>query len=397
MRSTDLPPSRERDLRSRLRAALPAATGMLPEPEMNGCQADPIVRRPTVCVVGSFPARAAGGLPTQGEELAIHLQEVCRCVEVVSRHPRRSVRLLHVAAHLLLYAGRYDAVCLQVYGRKALLLEAIALLLGRAWGCRVVLHLHAGGLPAGLDRRPEPSRWLYGLADAAVCPSEYLQQEMARHGLRLRVIPNAIDPARYPFRARQRIQPRLLWLRTFHPFYNPMLALRTFELVRWRYPDARLTMAGMDRGFAHEIQQAAAAMALPVDFPGLIPRAAIPVLMDAHDIYLNTPRLDNTPVTVIEALLCGLPVVATNVGGVPHLLRHEETGLLVGDDDAENTAAAVVRLVEDPALGQRLSVNGRRLAESFSWRNTLPLWAEVLAPASARARATARGEYDGLS
>jgi glycosyltransferase involved in cell wall biosynthesis/ribosomal protein S18 acetylase RimI-like enzyme len=333
-----------------------------------------------VCVVGSFPPPEANGLPTQGVELASRLGEVCSRVSVVSRQGHPIGRLLHSVAHLSLHGPRYDTLCVQTFGNRALLLEGAAILLGRLWRRRVVLCLRGGGLPARLDRAPWPSLWLYGLADASVCPSGYMQQEMARHGLHPQVIPNALDPSRYPFRARSHVRPWLLWMRTMHPFYNPMLALRSFELVRQRYPDARLTMAGVDRGMAAEIRAAAVAKGLPVTFPGVIPKPEIPALMEGHDIYLNTPHVDNMPVNVIEGLLCGLPVVATNVGGIPYLLRHEETGLLVPDDDAEAMAAAIVRLVESPALAHLLSCSGRAYAEGFSWEETLPQWLDALSP-----------------
>jgi glycosyltransferase involved in cell wall biosynthesis len=351
---------------------------MNPRPPSNG-GTDEIRTRPSVCLVGTFISH---GLPTQGEELASRLKAVCRHVHLLSRLPYRPLRLLHVASHLLLFGGRYDALCIQTYGRRALLLEAVAILCGRARRRRVVLHLHHGGMPANLDRQPQPSRWLYGQADAVVAPSGYLQYEMERHGLRVSIIPNGVEASRYPFRARTRVQPRLLWMRNFYSYYNPLLALRTYELVRRRYPEAALTMAGVDGGMAQEVERAAAAMSLPVQFPGLIPRAQIPAVMDAHDIYLNTNHIDNTPLTVIEALLCGLPVIATAVGGIPYLLRHEQTGLLVGDDDAEGGAAAVARLVETPSLAHHLSRNGRHHAESFAWEHTLPLWAEILTPLS---------------
>jgi glycosyltransferase involved in cell wall biosynthesis len=280
----------------------------------------------------------------------------------------------------MLLGWRYDTVCVQIFGRRAFPLEALAIWLGRAWRRRVVLVLRGGGLPSCLAQRPQPFRWVYGLADAVVCPSVYMQQEMAHHGLPLLLIPNSIDPARYRFRLRDQVRPRLLWVRTFHPFYNPMLALQTYELVRKCYPEATLTMAGMDRGHSREVQDAAEALALPVQFLGLIPKKDIPSLMDAHDIYLNTPHIDNMPVTVIEALLCGLPVVSTAVGGIPHLLRQEQTGMLVDDGDVQGFVAAITRLVEDPVLGQRLSEHGRRYAENFAWERTLPLWTEVLTP-----------------
>ncbi len=342
-----------------------------------------VAARLRICVVGQFSVQ---GLPTQGEELARHLQEICGRVDLISRSPSRPLRLLEVFCRLLLFAARYDSICIQTFGRKALILEAVAILLARAWRRRVVLCLRGGDLPDSMAQSPRLYRWFYRRAQLAVCPSEFLRQALAPHQLAFAVIPNALEPRDYLYRVRSHIRPRLLWMRTFYPYYNPMLALRAFASVHRRYPEARLTMAGFDSGMEQEVRQAAAAMGLPVAFPGFIPKEEIPAVMDAHDIYLNTPHIDNMPITVIEALLCGLPVVSTSVGGIPYLLRHGETGLLVGDDDAEACAAAIVRLVEEPALGERLSCAGRRYAETFSWQNILPLWAKALAPERAKSQ-----------
>jgi glycosyltransferase involved in cell wall biosynthesis len=95
------------------------------------------------------------------------------------------------------------------------------------------------------------------------------------------------------------------------------------------------------------------------------------------DIYINTNHVDNTPVAVIEAAALGLPVVATRVGGVEHLLRDGETGLLVDDDDDAAMAAAVLRLVDEPALAERLSLNGRAMAEGSAWDNVHADWQQL--------------------
>jgi glycosyltransferase involved in cell wall biosynthesis len=95
-------------------------------------------------------------------------------------------------------------------------------------------------------------------------------------------------------------------------------------------------------------------------------------------MFLNTSHIDNMPVSVIEACALGLPVVATDVGGLRDLLTDAETGLLVPDDDDKAMAAAVTRLLNDPGLRERLSINGRLMAERYDWVRVWPLWEEVL-------------------
>lgn len=73
---------------------------------------------------------------------------------------------------------------------------------------------------------------------------------------------------------------------------------------------------------------------------------------------------DGIPVVMMEALAMNVPVVSTPVSGIPELIRHEETGLLVPERDAGALAAAIVRLVTDRSLRCRLTANGRALVES---------------------------------
>jgi phenylacetate-CoA ligase len=99
---------------------------------------------------------------------------------------------------------------------------------------------------------------------------------------------------------------------------------------------------------------------------------------EAADIYLNTNRIDNMPVSVLEACASGVPIVATRIGGVPYLLSHGETALLVRSDDAPAMAEAVLTLLRDPALAARLSSNGLALAARSAAGNVLPRWSELI-------------------
>jgi glycosyltransferase involved in cell wall biosynthesis len=145
-------------------------------------------------------------------------------------------------------------------------------------------------------------------------------------------------------------------------------------------------MAGQDKGFEGEVRRLAGELGVApaVRFAGFLDRDAKAREGDAADIYINTNRIDNMPVAVVEACAMGLPVVATAVGGVPDLLTDGETGLLVPDDDAAAMTAAILRLLEDPALAERLSRNGRRLAERSSWPEVRRQWETLFARVTER-------------
>ena len=116
----------------------------------------------------------------------------------------------------------------------------------------------------------------------------------------------------------------------------------------------------------------------PVLFVGGVANSEVPMWLNRGDIFLNTTHVHNTPVSVIEAMACGLVVISTNVGGLPYLLTDGEDALLVPPDDAEAMAAAVRRVLTEPGLAERLSANARRKAESFDWANVLPMWRKLL-------------------
>ena len=124
-------------------------------------------------------------------------------------------------------------------------------------------------------------------------------------------------------------------------------------------------------------------------FPGFLDMKAKVREGNSADIFLNTNHIDNMPVSVIEACAMGLPVVATNVGGIPNLLTDGETALLVPDDDDEAMVSAVTRLLQDPELAGRLSANGRKLAESFSWEQLHPQWEKLFSKLMAPSGRTA--------
>ena len=111
---------------------------------------------------------------------------------------------------------------------------------------------------------------------------------------------------------------------------------------------------------------------------GGIPNTEVPRWLNRGEIFLNTTNVDNTPVSVIEAMACGLPIVSTNVGGLPYLLQDGEDALLVPPNDVEAMRAAVHRVLTEPGLAKRLSRNARRKAETFDWANILPMWRELL-------------------
>lgn len=341
-----------------------------------------------VLIVGTFLS-ASGFAHSVCEDLAARLDAAGWQVTTTSRATGRMARLKDMLTTAWRARGHYDVAQVDVYSGKAFVwAEAVCALLRRL-GKPYVLTLHGGGLPAFAEQWPGRVRRLLGSAVAVTTPSRYLLEGMAPYRQGLRLLPNPLDLSAYPYRRRERAVPRLVWLRAFHRIYNPELAPEVVARLRPDFPDLRLVMVGPDRdGSLTRTREAARRLGVldAIDFPGGVPHDEVPIWLQRGDVFVNTTNVDNTPVSVLEAMACGLPVVSTDVGGIPYLLDAGRDALLVPPAEADAMAAAVRRVLCENGLAERLSRAGREKVEAMSWECVLPEWEALLARVTARRR-----------
>jgi L-malate glycosyltransferase len=335
---------------------------------------------PRICITGPLVGGNAGRVTTQGEKLRDVLREAGYEVIAASTSTNRYLRVADIAATILRERKRIDVMIVFTYSYKAFIAADVATSLGKALGIPIVLSLCGGALPQFVEEYPRWTRRVFSRARRIVCQSPYLARVMHACGFEAEIISNVFDVAKYRHSTRTRARPKLFWMRTFDELYNPQLALRALARVRSRFPDATLVLAGENTGYQRDVEEHARSLGLDgaARFAGFLDLAGKQREGDAADIFLNTPRIDNRPICVVEAAALGLPIVSTNVGGIPDLLEHEVTGLLVPNDDEHAMASAVLRLLDEPALVERLSRNGSELARRSSIENVLPRWARLL-------------------
>jgi len=133
-----------------------------------------------------------------------------------------------------------------------------------------------------------------------------------------------------------------------------------------------------------------------VAFRGPIDRDAVPALLRSASAVVCAPWYEPFGIVPLEAMASGVPIVGAAVGGLLDSVVDGETGLLVPPRDVDALAAALVRLLGDPALGARLGLQGRvRAVERYSWNtvaaDTLAVYEHVLQNTAAPAAATTRG------
>lgn len=350
------------------------------------------VRRPAasrngLLIVGNFLS-TAGGTRSVAEELAGQLKTRGWTVLTVSGKRNRLARLLDMMWSAWSWRDRFHAAQVDVFSGPAFLwAEAVCGIL-RLAGRPYILTLHGGRLGEFAEANPGRVSRLLRSAGAVTAPSPFLLKALRRFRGDVILLPNALDLRNYRYRNRRPAGPRLIWLRAFHRIYRPEMAVAVLASLREKFPGASLAMIGPDKrdGTLQRVATMVSDLGLndAVRIVAGVPKADVPGWLDGGDIFLNTSDIDNTPVSVLEAMACGLCVVTTDAGGLPDLVSDGHDALVVPRADEKAMTAAVERLLGDPDLAGTLSANAAAVAAPCDWPRVLGQWEALIAQVSRR-------------
>jgi glycosyltransferase involved in cell wall biosynthesis len=242
-----------------------------------------------------------------------------------------------------------------------------AVLVARLLGKPIVMNYHSGEAPDHLSHSALARRVLRSWVDLNVVPSTFLRDVFARFDIPARVVSNTLDLRQFSYRPRDPLRPRLLSTRNFEPLYNVACTLRAFARIQARYPDASLAVVGSGSQDAALRALAAELELRHVTFTGPVSPSDIQRHYADADLYLQSPTIDNMPLSVLEAFASGIPVVSTRVGGVPSILTHGVHGLLVPDNDDAALADAVMALLADPRYARAMAAAAHATCAKYDW------------------------------
>lgn len=314
------------------------------------------------------------------ETLGLHLEQESFGVYYASNKKSFPFRMLDMMWSVILYRKQVSYILIDTYSTKAFWYAFVCSQLSRVLNIKYIPVLHGGDLPNRLKNNPKLCQMVFANAYKNVAPSGYLKQAFENTGFKNVIhIPNSIEIDKYEFKARTELTPKLLWVRAFASIYNPEMAVKVlFELQR-KYPNATLTMVGPDKDGSLQTTKAfAESVGVAVNFTGQLAKEDWWQLASEHDIFINTTHFDNTPISVMEAMALGLPVVSTNVGGIPYLLTDKENALLVNDNDVVAMTNAICSLLEDREQCKTLALNARNFIEQMDWDVVKEGWKQVL-------------------
>jgi glycosyltransferase involved in cell wall biosynthesis len=253
------------------------------------------------------------------------------------------------------------------------LFSAPAIWIARLRGKPVVINYRGGEADAFFARslfwiRPSLRR-----TDAIIVPSGFLQAVFKKYGFVSEVVPNIINLSRFCAGANNAsssadVVPCVLVARNLESIYDNATALRAFSIANKAYPELRMIIAGAGPE-RQSLEKVAAEIGLTnsVTFTGRVDNENMPSLYRKAQVVVNPSLIDNMPNSVLEALASGVPVVSTNVGGVPYMVEHDKTALLVPPQDPQAMATAILALLNDPAKASRIREAGIQSVQQYTW------------------------------
>ena len=162
-------------------------------------------------------------------------------------------------------------------------------------------------------------------------------------------------------------------VKTLRPKYGIDILIKAFHIVQKEHSNVTLDIAGIGYQL-EELKELAAKLHLEdkVNFLGWIENDEVPKVLNTFDIYIAPSTLDSESfgVAILEASACEIPVIVSDVGGLPEVVNHDETGIVVERNNVNALAEAIKKLIASPEIRKSMGVNGRKhVLANYEWES----------------------------
>lgn len=308
-----------------------------------------------------------GGISGQVEILQRKLSSEGHTADIFSTKASVLKRLL-LPLQLRSAAKRYDVLHIHCCSGWGFLPAVVGVTVGRSLKKRVVLTYHGGGGEQFFDKRTRLIKHYLTHTEANIVLSGFLAKVFDKHQLPYTIIPNIIEFDGSHYSERKEIKPHFICTRALEPLYNIPCILRAFQKVQTELPEATLTLVGGGSEHENLIHLSQEMELKNVSFTGRVDNKEIYRYLDKADIMLSSPKVDNMPVSLLEAMNAGLLVISSNVGGVPYMIDNN-TGYLFPSDDSDALASLMIQAAQQPLESLSLIRNAHQAVDSYRWEN----------------------------
>lgn len=328
-----------------------------------------------ILYLGNFIQRK-GVNPTLSLELAKNLAKQFS-VRVAGRSHQKALRLWQMIWALL--STKPKVILIDAYATQAFWYLILLTWLARRRGIPYIPILHSGAWPVRWKRYPRLSKQALLGSQRIVCTSLYLYREFPWDQQGLEVIHNFSDVPPSFSQLRETYNGKILWVREYQPRYGDEEVL---ALGRWMLEkglSSTITMIGPKRdSITQRVAKQMKSWPENVEARREMTHKEWYDFSRDYTLFLNTSQVDSFPVSLIEALALGLPVLSTQVGGIQEMIRHQYNGWLTPISSVKDMGAIIQFLESHPEKLLAISEQALRQGRGMGWRSVKPLWEELL-------------------
>jgi len=290
------------------------------------------------------------------------------------------IKFFDILLFLPLKRRKYDIIHLQAHSRYNIISVIVALFWAKLLKKEIIVMYYGGAAKEFFSISPRFFRNLFSKVDKIVVAGKYVQSAFDDLGLKTVIIPHILNVEKWPYRHRDSSGAHLLWVRHLLKEFNPLMLLKLFKKLKATVPELKLRIIGKG-DLQDEMERYIFDNSLTdIEMLGRVSDSELKSTLNWADIFLNTTNVDNQPVSVLEAMACGCPVVSTNPGGIPDIVTHKENGMLSDPGDIDAMAANIMLLFNDRELYSSLSSKGREFVENkFGKEVIFEQWTKIYA------------------
>lgn len=269
-------------------------------------------------------------------------------------------------------AADYDVLHIHCCSSFGFVPAVLGVTVGNKLEKRTVLTYHGGGADEFFRKHTRLVRYYLSRTDSNIVLSGFLGEVFDKYRIPYTIIPNIIELDSSRYKERQTIKPNFISIRTLSPLYNIECILRAFKQVKLQIPEATLRIVGDGPSRASLEEMVKTEDIKDVTFVGRVDNKEIYDQLDQADILLSAPRIDNMPVSILEAFNAGLLVISSNVGGVPYMIEDGNNGLLFESDNTVKLIDKMFFAVRNKIVVKQIVANAYKSLGDYSWKAIFP-------------------------
>lgn len=245
----------------------------------------------------------------------------------------------------------------------------IGVLVGLVTHKKIIVTYHGGDLGNFITSYPRFIKFFLKKADITTVPSLYLLDILEKNEIEGTYLPNIIREDNVNFKARHNFKPIFVVTRSLEKVYNIPLVIDAFKKIKDTYGNAKLFLVG-DGSLRNELETYVNTLGVRgIHFVGRIENTKIGEMINKADIYINPTTADNMPLSLFEAFACGIPVISTNVGGIPNFINDNKSGFLINSNDVNALVEKIEFILAHPEEMNPIIKEAYTTFKKYTWNN----------------------------